>query len=93
MSDGSSARPTERAGRRIISGERKGGIRSRVAVYHLDKTLILANLQTRLKRLDRTTQERLINWGYAICDTGMRKWVTPGAPRPARLLFHGVQFG
>lgn len=73
---------------------RKGtywGIRSQVADYHLtdaldcppDKTLALANLQTRLKRLDRTTQERLINWGYAICDTAMRRWVALGTPKPA----------
>jgi len=33
-----------------------------------------------LKALDTTTQERLINWGYAICDVAMRKHVDPGLP-------------
>ena len=28
-------------------------------------------------------QERLINWGYAACDVGMRRWVEPGATAPA----------
>ena len=31
--------------------------------------------RTRLARLDAATQELLINWGYAICDAGMRQWV------------------
>jgi NTE family protein len=77
------------------------GIRSHVADYGLadaldcppEKTLALANLQTRLKRLDRTTQERLINWGYAICDTGMRKWVLSGMSCPTTLPFPAVGLG
>jgi NTE family protein len=47
-----------------------------------DKTLILANTRTRLKRLDPVVQERIINWGYAICDAAMRKWVDPSFPVP-----------
>lgn len=47
------------------------GIRSNVSDYSLadplscppDKTLILANTPTRLKRLEPDAQERLINWG------------------------------
>jgi NTE family protein len=35
----------------------------------------LAAVATRLKRLDKTTQERLINWGYAVCDAALRKHV------------------
>jgi hypothetical protein len=31
----------------------------------------LAETKTRLKRLDSVVQERLINWGYAICDAAM----------------------
>jgi NTE family protein len=27
-------------------------------------------------------QQRLINWGYAICDIAMRRWVEPQAPKP-----------
>jgi NTE family protein len=28
------------------------------------------------------TQERLINWGFAICDAAMRRWVAPELPAP-----------
>jgi len=59
-------------------GLRKGtywGIRTNIADYKLptamncpfDKTLALANTATRLKKLDGTLQERIINWGYAVC--------------------------
>jgi NTE family protein len=37
-----------------------------------DRTLELAQTPTRLKRLDPAYQERLINWGYAVCDTALR---------------------
>ena len=50
-----------------------------------DRAKKLAREATRLKRLDPALQERLANWGYAICDTAIRKFVRPGAPRPARL--------
>jgi NTE family protein len=26
-----------------------------------------------MRRLDAQVQERLVNWGYAICDAGLRK--------------------
>ena len=66
------------------------GIRSDIKNYCLpdslpcqfDKTVVLANTKTRLKRLDPVTQERLINWGYAICDTAMRKWADATLPKP-----------
>jgi NTE family protein len=35
----------------------------------------LAAIGTRLAALDTATQERLINWGYAICDVAMRGMV------------------
>jgi NTE family protein len=90
--------------RQVISSftnkERQGaywGVRSDIADYStpnalpcpFDKTTILANTNTRLKRLDAIVQERLINWGYAICDAAMRRWVdstltAPGGfPYPA----------
>lgn len=43
----------------------------------LEKTLALALAKTRLKRLDPVVQERLINWGYAVCDAKIRRWVAP----------------
>jgi NTE family protein len=65
------------------------GIRTAIADYQLqdpldcpiDKTTELASLATRLKRLDDRTQERLINWGYAVCDAALRKHVNDGIPR------------
>jgi NTE family protein len=47
------------------------------------KTALLAATPTRLKKMDSALQERLINWGYAICDAAMRRWVVPHAPPPA----------
>ena len=37
----------------------------------------LAALPTRLKRMPRSMQDRLMNWGYAVCDTALRTHVTP----------------
>jgi NTE family protein len=37
----------------------------------------LAAIGTRLAAMDEATQERLINWGYAICDVAMRGMVEP----------------
>lgn len=45
----------------------------------------LAHVTTRLKKLDPVLQERLVNWGYAICDTAMRKHVETDATPPATL--------
>jgi NTE family protein len=67
------------------------GIRSDVADYHLhdalpaphEATMALATLSTRLARLDGVVQERLINWGYAACDAGMRSHVDRKLPAPA----------
>ncbi len=72
---------------------RKGaywGIRSDIANYRLgdalecpeEKTIELANTPTRMKRLDPALQEKLINWGYAICDAALRKHVEPSLPAP-----------
>jgi NTE family protein len=40
----------------------------------------LANVATRLKRLDDKIQKRLINWGYAVCDAAIRSHVDPAIP-------------
>ena len=48
-----------------------------------EKTIVLANTATRLKRLEPVVQERLINWGYAICDAAMRKWVDASLAPPS----------
>lgn len=67
------------------------GIRSNIADYKLvdpldcphEQTLELAEVPTRLKALDDATQKRLINWGYGICDTALRRWVDRSLPRPS----------
>jgi NTE family protein len=67
-------------------GDRDGtywGIRTDIADYRLpdalpcpaDETLRLARTATRLKGMDSVLQERLINWGYAVCDAAMRRHV------------------
>lgn len=48
-----------------------------------EQTAVLAATATRLRAMDAILQERLINWGYAICDAAMRRWVVPQAPAPA----------
>jgi len=75
------------------SGVRKGAfwsVRSNIDDYGLadalscpqERTADLARIATRLARMPEATQERLINWGYAICDAGMRRWVDPQLPAP-----------
>jgi NTE family protein len=75
------------------AGTRKGvywGIRTNIADYGLpdplpcpfERATALAETPTRLKRLDDALQERLINWGYAVCDAGLRKHVDPTLQRP-----------
>jgi NTE family protein len=78
------------------SGERLGaywGIRTHIADFDLadafecppDRTSLLASTPTRLKHLDDTVQERLINWGFAVTDAGLRRHVSPGLAKPAQL--------
>lgn len=75
-------------------GERKGcywGIRQNVATYFplyplpcpFARTLELAATPTRLAFMDDTLQERLINWGYAICDAALRRYFDSSLPAPA----------
>lgn len=67
------------------AGIRKGsywGIWTDIADYGLmdalpcplAKTEAIAGISTRLKALDATTQEKIINWGYAVSDAAMRKY-------------------
>jgi NTE family protein len=82
---------------------RKGaywGIRTDIRNYHLDdalneqcphvRTLKLAAVPTRLEAMPEELQERLINWGYAVCDAALRKHYDQhiakprGFPYPAR---------
>ena len=66
------------------------GIRSHLADYGLEdplpappeRTIALAEIATRLDALEETVQQRLVNWGYAICDAGLRRHLDPDAARP-----------
>jgi NTE family protein len=77
------------------------GIRTNIKDYQisdtldcpLPKTIQLANISTRLKRLDLIIQERLINWGYAVCDVAMRRYIDSGLPRPVNFPYPKAGIG
>jgi NTE family protein len=67
------------------SGIRKGAfwsVRSNIADYAVagtlpcpaERTADLAKIPTRLASMPDEIQERLINWGYSICDAAIRRW-------------------
>jgi NTE family protein len=42
----------------------------------------IRGLGTDLGEKDDRTQERLINWGYALCDASVRTWFDTSLPPP-----------
>jgi NTE family protein len=54
-----------------------------------DKTAQLAAVATRLKKLDNATQDRLINWGYAVCDASIRCFHIPDLADPKGFPYPG----
>ena len=81
-------------------GLRKGaywGIRTDIANYKLADALpapfantsVLADTPTRLKEMDRSLQQRLVNWGYAVCDAAMRAHVSSGEISKPKFPFEG----
>jgi NTE family protein len=44
----------------------------------------LKDIRTRLNAFDRTEQETLINWGYALCDAAMRSFIATTAAAPTQ---------
>jgi NTE family protein len=66
------------------------GIRSDAADYPAAKALScpfartqqLADVPTRLERMEPELHERLINWGYAVCDLGLRSHHDRALPAP-----------
>jgi NTE family protein len=48
------------------------------------KTHGLKDMRTRLDAFNRTEQETLINWGYALCDAAMRSFIEPAAQPPTK---------
>ena len=77
------------------------GIRSHIADYELEdsldcppeKTIELAEVPTRLGRLSATVQQRLVNWGFAICDAALRKHVDPSLLPPHGFPYADVGVG
>jgi NTE family protein len=73
------------------------GIRTDIAEYQPaaalpaphDRTLTLANIETRLKRLEPAVQDRLINWGYAVTDAALRCFYDRQLPPPAGFPYPG----
>ena len=79
--------------RAFQAGQRTGtywGIRVNLDTYGVadalpcpaEQTRLLASLKTRLQRLEPVIQDRLVNWGYAVCDAAMRRRVDAALPRP-----------
>jgi NTE family protein len=94
--------------RQAIDGFRRGdrdgtywGIRTDIADYGLpdtlpcphELTLGLARVSTRLKKTDPVIQERLVNWGYAVCDAAVRRHVDPRLASPPGFPYPEVGVG
>ncbi|HYP05212.1 MAG TPA: patatin-like phospholipase family protein [Bryobacteraceae bacterium] len=68
------------------------GIRTDIADYAAPNalpaphaaTLALAGTPTRLECVPDALQERIMNWGYAVCDAAVRTHVDTQLPAPAR---------
>jgi NTE family protein len=86
------------------AGERTGaywGIRTSIDDYQLrdalpapePQTFALAALPTRLKRMDAVVQQRLINWGYAVCDAAIRRHLDTGLAAPAAFPYPAAGVG
>jgi NTE family protein len=78
-------------------GERSGtywGIRTNIADYQtpsldcpFEDTVKIAQIPTRLKALSQAEQECLINWGYAVADAALRRYVIKDLPTPSGFPF------
>ncbi|MEO8193809.1 MAG: patatin-like phospholipase family protein [Gemmatimonadales bacterium] len=77
------------------------GIRTDIANYQLGdslacphkKTMRLAEEPTRLGKIPAGRQERIINWGYAVCDAAMRRWVIAEQVSPPRFPYPSAGVG
>jgi NTE family protein len=66
------------------------GIKTLIDAYGLPDSMVrdsektggLKDIRTRLNNFTPTEQGRLINWGYALADAAMRKWVDPAGSKP-----------
>jgi NTE family protein len=94
--------------RQVIESYRQGwrdgaywGIRSHIGDYGVPDTLPcepaatmrLATVGTRLARMEAVVQERLINWGYAVCDAALRAHVDPQLTAPSGFPYPSAAVG
>jgi hypothetical protein len=61
--------------------------------YPAEQTSALAEYPTRLAKVPDLTQQRLVNWGYAICDAAMRAHVVPDTTVPAAFPYASAGVG
>jgi NTE family protein len=59
----------------------------------IGQTTALAHLPTRLAALDESTRQRLVNWGYAVADAGLRSYVDPTLSVPTQFPYPSVGVG
>lgn len=53
----------------------------------------LAKTPTRLRKLDSSVQDRIINWGYAVCDAALRKYFDATLEPPSGFPFPDAGIG
>lgn len=71
------------------------GIQTNIADYDLTQTLDcphdatnkIARIETRLTALSEADQKRIINWGFAVCDAGVRKYLPGYGSKPVANAF------
>lgn len=85
-------------------GWRRGaywGVRTAITDYHVagalpcpaGQTARLADEATRLWRMKNITQERLVNWGYAVADAAVRAYYRPEAYPPTGFPYPKAKVG
>lgn len=74
----------------IRSDVKNYGVETSKLETPFEKTVLLADVPTRLKALEPELQQRLINWGYAICDIALRKHFDPSLQEPGRFPYNSV---
>lgn len=82
----------------FTKGDRNGaywGVRADLCSYGdaaafdcpFERTLQLAQRGATFKALSLDVQERLINWGYAVCDAALRSHYLSDSPRPNGFIY------
>jgi hypothetical protein len=75
---------SEQADGRMVSANCRPAVR---------KTQLLAAYPTGLSKMPERTQERLVNWGYAVADASLRAFVAHGAQPPVTFPYRAAGVG